>query len=399
MHVPVVIIGAGPAGSMLSHLLHRNGVESVVLERRSKEYVLGRIRAGVLEHGTRQVLLASGLGDRMVEEGDVHDGVELTWGDERVRIDFAEEVGRSVTVWGQTEVQRDLYDAMEGWGAQLLDEVSDVALHDLTSDRPRVTFTRGGEQHEVTADWVAGCDGSRGPSSDAIPDDVRRTHERSYPFGWLGILSETPPVSDELIYASHDRGFALCSMRHEMLSRYYVQCDLDDEVDDWSDDRFWSELTARLPADAAERLVTGPSIDKSITPLRSAVTEPLRWGRLLLAGDAGHVVPPTGAKGLNLAVGDVILLAEALARAVTEGDESGVDSYSERALRRVWMAVRFSWWMTTLLHRFPSRDAFDRRIQIAELDQLVASSAARALFADNYTGLPLGVDPRELARR
>ena len=391
MHVPVVIIGAGPAGSLLSHLLHLCGVESVVLERRSQEYVLSRIRAGVLEQGTTDVLRMAGLAHRMDDgAGDPHEGVELTWGDDRVRVDFPEAIDRRVTVWGQTEVQRDLYDAMDEWGATVLDEVDDVELHDLDTDRPRVTFVRDGEHHEITADWVAGCDGSHGPSRRAIPDDVQRVYERSYPFGWLGILSETPPVSDELIYTSHERGFALCSMRHAMLSRYYVQCDLDDTVEDWSDDRFWSELTARLPADDVANLVTGPSIEKSIAPLRSVVTEPMRWGRLLLAGDAAHVVPPTGAKGLNLAVGDVVLLADALVRAVAEGDEEGLDTYSERALRRVWMAVRFSWWMTTLLHRFPSRDDFDRQIQLAELHQLQASPAARGLFAANYTGLPIG---------
>lgn len=390
MHTSVAIIGAGPAGSLLAHLLHQRGVESVVLERRSKEYVLGRIRAGVLEQGTREVLMASGLGERMVDGGDEHEGVELTWGDERIRVDFRTAVDRAVTIWGQTEVQQDLYDALEGWDATLLDEVDDVELHDLESDRPRVTFTRDGQRHELQADWIAGCDGSHGPSRGAIPDDVQQVHQRAYPFGWLGILSETPPVSHELIYASHDRGFALCSMRHAMLSRYYVQCDLDDRTEDWSDDRFWTELTTRLPSDAADALVTGPSIDKSITPLRSVITEPMRWGRLLLAGDSAHVVPPTGAKGLNLAVGDVTLLADALARAVTTGDTTGIDGYSELALRRVWMAVRFSWWLTTLLHRFPRRDSFDRRIQVAELHQLQTSAPARALFAHNYTGLPIG---------
>ena len=389
MHTQVAIIGAGPAGSLLSHLLHQHGVESVVLERRSEDYVLGRIRAGVLEHGSAETLRTAGLGERMDVDGDPHDGVALAFGGGRVRIDFAGLVGHPVMIWGQTEVQQDLYDALHGWGADLLDEVSDVALHEVTSDRPRVTFTRDGEQHELTCDWIAGCDGAHGVSSASIPDGVRRTFERSYPFGWLGILSETPPVSPELIYANHERGFALCSMRHAMLSRYYVQCGVDDDVADWSDDRFWSELTTRLPDDDAARLVTGPSIEKSITPLRSFVAEPMRHGRLLLAGDAAHIVPPTGAKGLNLAIADVVLLATALAEHYETGTSDGLDNYSDVALRRVWKAVRFSWWLTSLMHRFPSRDAFDRKIQLAELDLLATSEYARAGFAENYTGLPI----------
>lgn len=389
MRTQVAIIGGGPAGSLLSHLLHLAGVESVVLERRSKAYVLSRIRAGVLEHGTVDVLRRAGLDTRMDEGAFVHDGVVLSSDVGRQRIDFTEGVGRHATVWGQTEVQKDLYAALEGWGATLLDEVDDVELHDVTSDAPYVTFTRDGEQHRLDADWIAGCDGYHGPSRGSIPADVLRTYERAYPFGWLGILSETPPVNDELIYASHERGFALCSMRHSMLSRYYVQCADDDRVEEWSDDRFWSELTARLPEDDAARLVTGPSIEKSIAPLRSFVAEPMRHGRLLLAGDAAHIVPPTGAKGLNLAVADVTLLAQALTDHFHAGDDTGLDTYSGRALRRVWKAVRFSWWMTTLLHRFPSRDDFDRKIQLAELDLLATSHEARATFADNYTGLPL----------
>ena len=389
MHTQVAIIGAGPAGSLLSHLLHQSGIDSVVLERRSEAYVLGRIRAGVLEHGSAEILRRAGLGERMDVEGDEHDGVALAFGGGRVRVDFRDLVGRPVTVWGQTEVQTDLYTAMHGWGVTLLDEVDDVGLHDVTSDRPRVTFTRDGRRDELTCDWIAGCDGAHGVSRDTIPDSLRRTYERSYPFGWLGILSETPPVSPELIYANHERGFALCSMRHAMLSRYYVQCGLDDTVEDWSDDRFWSELTTRLPADDAERLVTGPSIEKSITPLRSFVAEPMRHGRLLLAGDAAHIVPPTGAKGLNLAIADVALLATALAEHYRTGTTDGLDRYSEVALRRVWKAVRFSWWLTSLMHRFPSSDAFDRRLQAAELDLLATSVHARASFAENYTGLPI----------
>lgn len=386
----VAIIGAGPAGSMLAHLLHLAGIESIVLERRSQEYVLGRIRAGVLEHAVVELLREVGLGDRMDAGGGFpHDGVELSHGDRGIRIGFEETIGRSVMVWGQTEVQRDLYAALDGWGAQLYDEVDDVELHDIAGERPRVTFVRDGDRHEIVADWVAGCDGQYGPSRQAIPDDVRTVVERRYPFGWLGILSETPPISDELIYSSHERGFALCSMRHEMLSRYYVQCDVDDDVADWSDDRFWSELSARLPADAVDDLVTGPSIEKSIAPLSSTVISPMRHGRLLLAGDAAHIVPPTGAKGLNLAIADVARLATAFARHYQDGDDRGLDEYSDTALRRVWNAVRFSWWMTTLLHRFPDRTDFDRAIQVAELELLASSRHARAAMADNYTGLPL----------
>ncbi|HUG84208.1 MAG TPA: 4-hydroxybenzoate 3-monooxygenase [Euzebya sp.] len=389
MKTQVAIIGGGPSGALLSHLLHRAGVESVVLEQRSADYVLGRIRAGVLEHGTSQILTAAGLGARMEAEGDVHDGVALAYGQAEVRIDFRELVGRTVTVWGQTEVQTDLYDVVTTRPGTLLDEAADVAVQGIEGSAPVVTFTRGGQAERLECDWVVGCDGAHGVSHTLIPADVRRAYERAYPFGWLGIMSQTPPVSPELIYASHDRGFALCSMRHSMLSRYYIQCDADDAVDDWSDDRFWSELSTRLPEAHAQRLVTGPSIEKSIAPLRSQVAEPMRWGRLLMAGDAAHIVPPTGAKGLNLAVGDVALLARALQDHYDAGDDRALDTYSDRALRRVWKAVRFSWWLTALMHRFPDRDDFDRRIQVAEFDLLASSAHARATFADNYTGLPL----------
>lgn len=392
MRTQVAIIGAGPAGSLLAQLLHQAGIDSVVLERRSEAYVLGRIRAGVLEHATAETLRGAGLGHRMDRDGDEHDGVALAFAGGRTRIDFRGLVGRTVTVWGQTEVQHDLYEALHGWGATLLDEVDDVEVHEVTGERPRVTFTRDGQTEQLECDFVAGCDGAHGVSRTAIPDDLRRTFERAYPFGWLGILSETPPVSPELIYANHERGFALCSMRHEMLSRYYLQCEADDDPADWSDDRFWSELTARLPEDDAARLVTGPSIEKSVTPLRSFVAEPMRHGRLFLAGDAAHIVPPTGAKGLNLAIADVVMLATALTEHYTSGSPTALDAYSEAALRRVWKAVRFSWWLTTLMHRFPSSDGFDRQIQLAELDLLATSEHARASFADNYTGLPLRVE-------
>lgn len=394
MRTQVAIIGAGPAGSLLAHLLHLRGISSVLLEHRSRAHVLERIRAGVLEEGTAAVLREVGLGARMDVHGHPHEGVELVYGEDRVRIDFAGSIGRRVMVWGQTEVQADLYDALDGWGATVLHDVRDVAVHDVAGPAPHVTFTTAdGEAELLECDWIAGCDGAHGVSRTAIPEAVRRTYERAYPFGWLGILSETPPISPELIYASHERGFALCSMRHEQLSRYYVQCDADDTVEAWSDDRFWSELTARLPAEDVARLVTGPSTSKSIAPLRSSVSEPMRWGRLLLAGDAAHIVPPTGAKGLNLAVGDVVVLADALTAHHLHGDDAPLDAYSEVALRRVWGAVRFSWWLTMLLHRFPDRDGFDRHIQVAELDLLRTSPHARAAFADSYAGAPIPRTP------
>ena len=390
MRTQVAIIGGGPAGSLLSHLLAMAGVDSVVLERRSRDYVLGRIRAGILEDASAQLLREAGLGARMDATAQRHDGIALVFGGRRVRVDFRALVGRTVTVWGQAEVQRDLYEALAQRDGAVLDEVDDVVVDGVAGDAPTVAFTRHGERHELRCDWVAGCDGAHGPSRGAVPQGLRRTFERRYPFGWLGILSETAPISDELIYANSERGFALCSMRSPTLSRYYVQCEADDDVARWSDDRFWEELAARLPEDVAAGLLTGPSIEKSITPLRSFVAEPLRHGRLLLAGDAAHVVPPTGAKGLNLALADVALLAPALEDACRRESTSRVDAYSDVALRRVWLAVRFSWWMTTLLHRFPDDDGgFARRIQQADLELLASSEAARAALADSYTGLPL----------
>ena len=390
MRTQVVIVGAGPAGAMLRHLLDRAGVDTVVLERRSRGYVLSRIRAGVIEHGTVQTLREAGLGARMDVEGLRHDGVWIASDGRRLRVDFEKLVGKFVMVYGQTQIQRDLYEAADARGADILFEAEDVALHDVGTDAPFVTYRQDGEVERIDCDWIAGCDGSRGVSHTAVPAAVRRTYERTYPFGWLGVLSETPPVNDELIYAGSDRGFALCSMRHAMLSRYYVQCANDDRVEDWSDDRFWDELGRRLPRDVADELVTGPSIEKSITPLRSFVAEPLRHGRLLLAGDAAHVVPPTGAKGLNLALGDVIYLARALEEHARTGSTAGLDAYSDRALARVWKAVRFSWWFTTLLHRFPdSGDGFDRRLQQTEFAYLESSEAAQTAHAENYVGLPL----------
>jgi p-hydroxybenzoate 3-monooxygenase len=386
---PVVIIGGGPAGLLLAQLLHLAGIESVILERQTREHVLGRIRAGVLEWGTVQVLRDAGVGERMDREGFVHEGVGLSFRGRHVRVDFKGLTGKSIMVYGQTKLTEDLYAAIDEAGVTVVEEAADVLPGGVDGDAPYVTFVRDGATQRIDCAYVAGCDGAHSVSLGVLPASILRTYERLYPFGWLGVLSETPPVDTELIYCHSERGFALCSMRHARLSRYYVQCDLDDGVDDWPDDRFWEELLPRLPDTAAARLVTGPSIEKSITPLRSFVAEPLRYGRLVLAGDAGHVVPPTGAKGLNLAVSDVHYLAGALTHALTTGSTSGLAEYSDRALARVWKAVRFSWWMTSLLHRFPETGGFGQRIQEAELDYLAGSEAAQHALAENYVGLPL----------
>jgi p-hydroxybenzoate 3-monooxygenase len=386
----VVVIGGGPAGLLLARLLQLAGIESVILERQTREHVMGRVRAGVLEWGTVETLRAAEVGARMDRQGMVHDGVGLSFSGRHLRVDFKTLTGKGIMVYGQTEVTKDLYATLDAAGVTVVEEADNVTPHDVAGDAPYVTWDDGdgGSSRRIDCDYIAGCDGFHGVSRSAIPSTILRTFERIYPFGWLGILSETPPIDRELIYAHSERGFALCSMRHSMLSRYYVQCDLDDDLDAWPDERFWDELRPRLPPEPAARLVTGPSIEKSITPLRSFVAEPLRYGRLFLAGDAGHVVPPTGAKGLNLAVSDVHYLAGALVDALTTGSTTGIDEYSVRALARVWKAVRFSWWLTTLMHRFPDTGEFGYRLQEAELDYLATSDAAQHALAENYVGLP-----------
>lgn len=388
MRTQVAIIGGGPSGLLLSQLLNRAGIATVVLERKSRDYVLSRIRAGVLESTTADLLRAAGAGARMDRDGIVHDGCLLSSNGRMFRVDFKESCGRQVMVYGQTEVTRDLYDAQDAIGATIIHNAEDVTLQDVTTPAPYVTYRVNGTEQRLECDHIAGCDGFHGISRQTIPTTIRREYERVYPFGWLGVLSRTPPVDPELIYAAHDRGFALASMRNTLLSRYYIQVPLTDRVEDWSDDAFWAELKARLPEQVAARLITGPSIEKSIAPLRSFVTEPMRWGRLFLCGDAAHIVPPTGAKGLNLAASDVHYLAEGFRAFYGHNDPSGLDGYSQKALTRVWAAMRFSWSMTTMMHRFPDHSPYERRMQDAELAALERSPNARAVMAENYTGLP-----------
>lgn len=388
MRTQVVIIGGGPSGLLLSQLLHVQGIESVVLERRTKEHVLSRIRAGVLERGLLSLMEEAGVADRMRSEGFAHDGTLLSYDDEMFRLDFTELTGHAVMVYGQTEVTRDLYDARERAGGALRFRVEDVVIHGADTETPHVTYRVDEEEHRIDCDFIAGCDGFHGVSRRTIPEEKRTEFEKVYPFGWLGILSETPPVNDELIYANSERGFALCSMRNAGLSRYYIQCSSDDRPENWSDEAFWTELRRRIPADQAEGLVTGPSIEKSIAPLRSFVCEPMQWGRLFLCGDAAHIVPPTGAKGLNTAASDVHYLHDALTRYYRAGDRDGIAGYSMRALARVWKAERFSWWFSSLMHRFPDQSPFDRKMQVAELAFLRTNRAARQAMAENYVGLP-----------
>jgi p-hydroxybenzoate 3-monooxygenase len=385
----VGIIGSGPAGLLLGQLLHTVGVESVILERRSRDYVLGRIRAGVLEQGTANLLRQAGCAARMEREGLIHEGVDLAFDGRHHRIDLKGLTGgKTVTVYGQTEVTKDLMDARAEAGLVTRFEAEDVAIHDFDGERPSLTYEKDGVTHRLDCDFIAGCDGYHGVSRASVPEGTIRTYERVYPFGWMGVLADVPPCGEELVYANHPRGFSLCSMRSKTRSRYYVQCSLDDKVEDWSDERFWDELRRRLPRDVAEAVITGPSIEKSIAPLRSFVAEPMRFGRMFLCGDAAHIVPPTGAKGLNLAASDVHYLFEGLRDYYGDGSSAGLDAYSERALSRVWKAVRFSWWMTSMMHLFPDQDPFSQKIQEAELDYVVNSTAASTALAENYVGLP-----------
>ncbi|PPU77111.1 4-hydroxybenzoate 3-monooxygenase [Xanthomonas cucurbitae] len=393
MRTQVAIIGGGPSGLLLGELLQRSGIDTVIVERQTPEHVLGRIRAGVLEQGSVELLQRAGVGERVQREGLLHHGFELSVDGRRERIDLLRGCGRGVTVYGQTEVTADLMQARTRSAAPTYYGAGDVVLHALDSDAPVVEFVHDGTRQRIACDYVVGCDGFHGISRASIPSERLRVFERVYPFGWLGVLADTPPVHDELIYARHPRGFALCSMRSSTRTRYYVQVPADARVEAWSDAAFWDELRARLPAELATQLVTGPSIEKSIAPLRSFVVEPMQYGRLFLAGDAAHIVPPTGAKGLNLALADVGLLAQLFTRWKASGDAAVLQQYSALALQRVWKAERFSWWMTTLLHRFDNEDAFTARIHAAELDYLLGSEAGRATIAENYVGLPLATLP------
>ena len=388
MKTPVAIIGGGPAGLLLSQRLHLEGIESLVLERQSRAYVLARIRAGVLEWGSVEVLRNSGIGERMDREGHLHDGTDIVWGNRhRLTLDTRAYADRPMMAYGQTNITEDLYAVRDALGGLIIDEAEEVALHNINGTSPYVTYIKDGKAHRVDCDFIAGCDGFHGVSRQAIPVAKRREYEKVYPFGWLGILSETPPLP-ALIYANSERGFALCSMRNPMLSRYYVQCGLDADLDDWPDHRFWAELKARYPQEVAEAIVTGPSIEKSIAPLRSFVSEPMAHGRLFLAGDAAHIVPPTGAKGLNLAISDVFYLSRAFTAHFKQGNDAYLSSYSDMALRRIWGAARFSWWLTNLLHRFPDQEAFDLRAQEQELSYLSASETYMKAVCEQYAGLP-----------
>ena len=390
MRTSVAIIGAGPAGLLLGQLLYQAGIDNVILEQRSADYVLGRIRAGVLEQVTVDLLEQAGAAGRMHAEGLPHDSIALLFSGQRHRIDLHGLTGgKRVMVYGQTDVTRDLMAARAEAGLATVYEAQNVAPLDFDGARPRVRYERDGQTHELECDFIAGCDGFHGVCRASIPADRIRLHEKVYPFGWLGLLADVPPVSSELIYARTERGFALCSHRSATRSRYYLQVPLTEKVEDWSDEAFWDELRLRLDPEAQAHLVTGPSLEKSIAPLRSFVCEPMRFGRMFLAGDAAHIVPPTGAKGLNLAASDVGYLSQALARYYRDGSEEGIDGYSAQCLRRVWKAERFSWWMTSLMHRFPDAGAFDAKVQEAELDYIVHSRAGAMTLAENYVGLPL----------
>ncbi len=384
----VCIIGSGPAGLLLSQLLHKEKIETVVVDRQSRAHIEGRIRAGVLEWGSVETLTEAGISERMLREGLPHDGFSLYFDGDRHRIDLRGLTAKSVLVYGQTEVTRDLIERRLAQGGEIVFGASDVQPLDIEADKPLVRYTLDGDPCEIECDFIAGCDGFHGVSRQSIPEAVRQTFERVYPFGWLGVLSETPPVSHELIYANHQRGFALCSMRSTSRSRYYVQCSADEDIANWPDDRFWEELSLRIGSEAATRLVTGPSIGKSIAPLRSFVCEPMRHGKLFLAGDAAHIVPPTGAKGLNLAIADVRYLSQALASNYRTGSTVLLDSYSQRCLARVWKVERFSWYMSMMMHQFPAHSPFEQKMQRAEFDYVAGSEAASRAIAENYVGLP-----------
>ncbi len=384
----VVIIGAGPAGLLLGHLLRAAGISCIVIERVSGDYVLSRIRAGVLERVATDLMVQLGLDARMKHEGLPHDGFNLADGERLIRIDIAGLTGGQVMVYGQTEITRDLMEAAPERGLEIVYEAEDVRLNDIDSDEPSVSYAKDGQTHSVSAKFICGCDGFHGPSRQTIPASIARPYELVYPFGWLGILADVPPCNDELIYASHERGFALASMRSRTRSRYYIDVPLDQKLEDWSDDRLWDELAIRLGPKGAD-ITRGPAIEKSIAPLRSFVFEPMQHGRLFLAGDAAHIVPPTGAKGLNLAASDVAYLSRALIDHFTRGDEAGLLGYSEKASARVWKSERFSWYLTKLMHRFPQDGAFERRMQLSELDYIASSTAMQTAIAENYVGLPL----------
>lgn len=389
MKTQVCIIGGGPSGLMLSQLLHLKGIDTIVLERQSREYVLSRIRAGVLEHGFAELMREAWCGERMDREGEIHDGFMIADQGQLMRVDLHKySGGSSVVVYGQTELTRDLYEARDKMKGVVIHNAEDVQPHDLKSDKPYVTYRMGDEVMRIDCDFVIGADGFHGVSRKSIPRDVMKEYEKVYPFGWLGVLSRTKPVSPELIYAKHPRGFALCSLRSQVLSRYYIQVPLSDTVEQWSDEAFWDELKRRLPSDVAEKLITGASIEKSIAPLRSFVAEPMRYGNLFLAGDAAHIVPPTGARGLNSAASDIYYLYHGMLAHYKNGDSSGLDKYSEKALARVWKAQRFSWWMTTMLHTFPEAIEYDQKLQEIDLAYLFSSEAAQRSLAENYVGLP-----------
>jgi len=389
MRTQVGIIGAGPAGLLLARLLHLQGIDSIVVERQSKEYVLGRIRAGVLETGMVDLMREAQVGERMDREGILHDGFNIAYKGRRLRIDMAKYTGHGVMIYGQTELTYDLVEAHLGAGGIIHYSSPAVAVEDYETDKPRIIFEQDGEKKEIVCDFVAGCDGYHGVARQGVPADKIQLFEKIYPFGWLGILSDVPPVDHELIYANHERGFALCSMRSETRSRYYVQCDLDDSVDNWTDDAFWDELRRRLPDDVAEKVTIGPRLEMSIAPLRSFVAEPMRFGNMLLAGDAAHIVPPTGAKGLNLAASDVHYLSRALIAYYKENRTDLLDRYSQTALGRVWKAIHFSWWYTEVLHKFD--DPMRARLQMAELDYIASSESGQAVMAENYIGIPYEV--------